>query len=296
MIRQFIYTISHDCAGQTISRFLRSIGYSAHILTQLKKIPSNIQINSICAYSNYMLHIDDILTVILKEDGNSNIVSSSIPLNILYEDEDILVINKSSHIPVHPSQGHFDDTLANAVAFYLRNKHQDCPFRCINRLDRDTSGVILIAKNSLSAAILSQQMINRTIHRTYLALAYGHTLDSGTINAPIGRVKGCTIERCIDYLQGESAITHYSKIRQYDSFSLICLRLETGRTHQIRVHMKHIGHPLLGDYIYNPNFDIIKRQALHSYSLEFVHPITKKSMLFTAPVPIDFSNAYICKF
>ena len=229
---------------------------------------------------------------LLETVDSDGIIPVSMPLSILYEDEDILVINKPADMPVHPSIGNYTNTLANGVAAYLDAKGEHSPFRCINRLDRDTSGALILAKNAFSAAVLSTQMRNRQIRRTYLAVVEGITLPNGTISAPIGRVNDSVIERHVDFLHGESAVTHYERLAAGKEYSLAELHLETGRTHQIRVHMKYIGHPLPGDYLYNPDYRRINRQPLHSYQLEFTHPITGKVMLFTAPLPIDFISAF----
>lgn len=200
------------------------------------------------------------------------------PLSILYEDEDILVINKPADMPVHPSIGNYTNTLANGVAAYLDAKGEHSPFRCINRLDRDTSGALILAKNAFSAAVLSTQMRNRQIRRTYLAVVEGITPPNGTISAPISRVDDSVIERHVDFLHGEPAVTHYERLETKNEHSLLEIHLETGRTHQIRVHMGYIGHPLPADYLYHPEYDCFKRQPLHSLQLEFRHPVTDKSM------------------
>ena len=214
------------------------------------------------------------------------------PLSILYEDEDILVINKPADMPVHPSIGNYTNTLANGVAAYLDAKGEHSPFRCINRLDRDTSGALILAKNAFSAAVLSTQMRNRQIRRTYLAVVEGITPPNGTISAPISRVDDSVIERHVDFLHGEPAVTHYERLETKNEHSLLEIHLETGRTHQIRVHMGYIGHPLPADYLYQPEYDCFKRQPLHSLQLEFRHPVTDKSMCLLAPVPEDICNAF----
>ena len=162
--------------------------------------------------------------------------------------------------------------------------------RCINRLDRDTTGLIVLAKHALSAAVLSQAMRSREIHRTYQAFALGETAASGTIDAPIARLNGSLIQRTVDFASGERSVTHYRTLAHCSVFSHLELNLETGRTHQIRVHMAYIGHPLLGDTLYNKTPGTFPRQALHSASLSFVHPITGEPLNFHAPLPEDMQN------
>ena len=220
------------------------------------------------------------------------IIPAEMELSVLYEDEDILVLNKASNLPVHPSIGNYENTLANGVESYFRSRNLICPFRCINRLDRDTSGALILAKNALSAAILSAQMRNREIRRTYLAIVQGIAPKKGTVSAPIGRKDGSVMERQVDFDHGESAVTHFQRLAISDNYSLLELHLETGRTHQIRIHMGYIGHPLPADYLYNPVYDRFSRQPLHSYQLDFRHPLTGKQMCITAPVPGDLCDSF----
>ena len=195
-------------------------------------------------------------------------------------------------MPIHPSLNNYENTLANGVADYYQQKGEAYVFRCMNRLDRDTTGLTILAKHMLSAAILSQDVANRAVHRTYLAIVEGTLTGSGTIDAPIGRESNSLITRCIDYEHGERAVTHYRILACHNDQTLVSLRLETGRTHQIRVHMKHLGYPLIGDYLYHPDMTKISRQALHSSLLEFTHPITKKAMKLSAPLPTDMQKLF----
>ena len=300
MQRTLEYTITGIHDGVTIERFLRESGYSHHIITHLKKTQDGITCNGVWAYANHILQEHDLLVINITENVSSeNIVPIKMPLDIIYEDKDIMVLNKPADMPIHPSQNNYDNTLANGVAYYFVEQNTPYTYRCINRLDRDTTGLLILAKHMLSAAILSQMMKERQISRTYLALVEGSlSNDNGTINAPIGRKNGSTIERIIDEAHGETAITHYKVLQNVTintsttspmDISLVELNLETGRTHQIRVHMKSIGHPLVGDTLYNPTSTLLNRQALHSYSLTFSHPTTKKVMTFTCPLPNDFS-------
>lgn len=293
MDRSILYQINSLEKPQKISGFLKEKGYSRQNLVDLRKDEQAICLNGTYVHMNHMLAEGDVLTVWIRETDNSGQIRPvKLPFAIVYEDEDLLVINKPAGMPVHPSRGNPDNSLGNALAWYFKEQGFPFVFRCINRLDRDTTGALILAKNPLSAAILSVQMKKRQILRTYLALVDGLLPDSGTINAPIARMEGSVITREVNFETGESAITHYERLAAGKEYSLAELHLETGRTHQIRVHMKYIGHPLPGDYLYNPDYRRINRQPLHSYQLEFTHPTTGKVMLFTAPLPIDFISAF----
>ena len=263
MQRILKYIISENTTPVTILDFLKKEGFSRHILSSMKNTPNTIILNGERGFGRSVLKPQDHLIVTVPEtESGENIIRTKMDLNIIYEDEDILVINKPADMPVHPSAGNYENTLANGIAWYFAEKGEDFVYRCINRLDRDTTGALILAKNPLSAAILSVQMKKRQILRTYLALVDGLLPDSGTINAPIARMEGSVITREVNFGTG------------------------------IRVHMKYIGHPLPGDYLYNPDYRRINRQPLHSYQLEFTHPTTGKVMLFTAPLPIDFISAF----
>ena len=230
----------------------------------------------------------------LREETSSFRFSSPAPEpafpepDIVYEDEDLAVVGKPAGVPVHPSQGNHGNTLADILTWHYRQKGQPFVYRAVSRLDRDTTGLMIVAKNMFSASILSSMAAARQIRREYLAIALGRTDEAGVIDAPIGRKEGSIIERTVD-AAGERAVTHYERIlyRPDLDASLVKLRLETGRTHQIRVHMAYIGHPLPGDFLYCPDYSLINRQALHSHSLTFLHPVTKKELHFEAPLPDD---------
>lgn len=288
------YIISSDTNLVTVLDFLKQEGFSRHILSSMKNSSGNcIVLNGERGFGRSVLKEGDRLVVTVPEvESGENIIRTEMDLDILYEDEDILVINKPAGMPVHPSMGNYENTLANGIAWYFSQKGEDFVYRCINRLDRDTTGALILAKNPLSAAVLSVQMKRRQIRRTYLALVDGVLPESGVVDAPIARMEGSVITREVNFETGESAVTHYERLAVGRYYSLAELHLETGRTHQIRVHMKYIGHPLPGDYLYHPDYRRIKRQPLHSFQLEFTHPITKEPMLFTAPVPEDFRIAF----
>ena len=293
MNRIFHYQITENEQGTTVLDFLRKKGFSRHILSSMKADKEALTRNGQRIGGREQLLAGDHFRVRLLDTVDSDgIVPVSMPLSILYEDEDILVINKPADMPVHPSIGNYTNTLANGVAAYLDAKDEHSPFRCINRLDRDTSGALILAKNAFSAAVLSTQMRNRQIRRTYLAVVEGITPPNGTISAPISRVDDSVIERHVDFLRGEPAVTHYERLEVKNEHSLLEIHLETGRTHQIRVHMGYIGHPLPADYLYHPVYDCFKRQPLHSLQLEFRHPVTDKPMCLLAPVSEDMCNAF----
>ena len=293
MNRIFTYTIPKEFEGKTLLSFLKEQKYSSPTITHLKRTEKGILLNSEWGRVRDILHENDILTITITETETSeNIVPVSLPLPILYEDEDLMVINKPAGMPIHPSQGNYDNTLANAAAYLYQLRQEPFVYRCINRLDRDTTGLLILAKNMYSASLLSNMVKNREIHREYLAIATGFVPDQGIIDHPIGRVKGSTIEREVNEQTGESARTHYKRIAYENGYSLVSLKLETGRTHQIRVHMKYIGHPLPGDFLYNPDYFIISRQALHSFRLYFTHPITGRFLTFTAPLPDDMATLF----
>ena len=286
--RTLQYRITEADTYSNIHELLKAHGYSSTVIRHLKETENGIQRNGVWARVYEPLASGDTVTILLTEEASSeNIAPTPLPLDIVYEDEDLLIINKPAGMPIHPSQGNYDNTLANACAYYFQQKGEPFTYRCINRLDRDTTGLLILARHAYSASLLSSMVAKREIHREYLALATGLVPDSGVIEAPIARVDGSTIEREVNFETGEFARTHYRRLEYKNGYSLVSLKLDTGRTHQIRVHMKYIGHPLPGDFLYNPDYSVIRRQALHSYRLTFTHPITGKELQFTAPLPDD---------
>lgn len=296
MERILNYHITEDADSLRVEQYLRRRGFSYQNLTQLKKMPESILINGVWSYMRTPLHSGDILTVHIRETESSpNIPPVELPLDIVYEDEDIVVVNKPAGMPVHPSLNNYRNSLANALMYYYQQQGKPFIFRCTNRLDRDTSGLTVIAKHMVSSSILSSMTARHEIEREYLAVVRGSVVpSSGTIDAPIGRTGSSLIERKIDFEHGERAVTHYHVVKEENGHSLVSLILETGRTHQIRVHMKYIGFPLVGDYLYNPDMEYIQRQALHSCRLSFRHPITEKHMEFTADLPEDMDRIFRC--
>lgn len=300
MIKERIihYRIPNSYEGHKISEFLRNQGISTKSIIRLKSDMENVLLNDEPGFINRILKKDDRLTLCVKElESSKKIPPVDLPLSIIYEDEDILIVNKPANMPIHPSMNNYENTLGNAVAYYYMKKGEPFLYRCINRLDRDTTGLTILAKHYLSCGILYDEMESREIKRTYYAIVenrtvfdapYAHRLlQTGTIDLPLGRKPDSAIERMVDIKNGDKAITHYRVLATNDGLSLLELQLDTGRTHQIRVHMQAIGHPLIGDFLYNPKDTHMKRQALHAGKLSFRHPITKEMLSFTAPVPQD---------
>ena len=292
MNRNIDYIINEDSAGLRVEQFLRRKRYSGQNLSEIKRMPKSILVNGVHYYMRQELSKGDHLQVRICETKNSEkIPPTNLPLDIIYEDEDLLVLNKPAGMPIHPSLNNYTNSMANALAYYFQSQGKPFIFRCCNRLDRDTSGLTIVSKHLVSGSILSDMTKYREVHREYLAIARGSVTPSeGTIQAPLGRKEGTIIERTVDWEHGEDAVTHYKVVKEANGHSLVSLRLETGRTHQIRIHMKYLGYPLIGDYLYNPDMEYMTRQALHSHHMEFTHPITGEHMSFTAPLPEDMAR------
>ncbi|MGN1311167.1 MAG: RluA family pseudouridine synthase [Clostridia bacterium] len=270
----------------------KKLNISARLKSKLIK-NKLVLLNGTFVDTRNIAHFGDIVTIDLSyPEDNSNIVSKKMDLQIIYEDKHLLAINKHAGIPVHPSILHFDDSLASGVKYYFDRIGLKKKIRAVNRIDLNTSGLVLFAKNEYIQECLIKQMKKSSFKKTYLAIVHGHIKEkSGIINAPIGRKENSIIARCI-LSEGQKAITHYEVLQEFDKYSLVKCIIETGRTHQIRVHMAYIGNPLIGDTLYNPNenLEIIKRHALHSYKMEFIHPISKKIISLEAELPEDMKK------
>lgn len=302
MERIITYQVPTEMVGHKITELLHSKGYSNQNLAVLKRMDRSILVaDHPCPlseqrweYMNYRLREGDLLTVHIQEEKVSQkIPPVSIPLDIVYEDEDILVVNKPSGMPIHPSMNHYENTLGNAVAYYYAQQGKAFVYRCVNRLDRDTTGLTILAKHLVSGSILYDEMVARRICREYTAIVEGEDLpDEGCVDQPLGRKPGSAVERMVDPLHGERAVTHYRVIGRGGGLSMIRCRLETGRTHQIRVHMAYIGHPLIGDFLYNEANHQMGRQALHAGRLSFIQPMTGRELSFEVPLPPDMEAVY----
>lgn len=285
---------------------------SDRLLTKLKK-SNQIYLNNTSTYINNPISIGDFITVNLDfNEESENIVSTKMNIDIIFEDEALLIINKPAGIPVHPSILHYENSISNGIKFYYNSINLKRKIRPVNRLDKDTSGIVIFAKNEYVQEALIRQMKNKIFEKEYYAILEGY-LDklSGTLNAPISRKEGSIIEREINE-NGELAITHFQLIKNFEvdtnleiekqtyssekkekskkELSLVKFKLETGRTHQIRVHSKYINHPILGDSLYGSSSSIISRQALHSYKVTFIHPISKEKITLEIELPEDMKK------
>ena len=300
MIRTIEYRISRadlpeQGPGPTVNEYLRKRAYSRHLMTYLRHHEDTLTVNGRSVFTNCHLAEGDVVRITFTDEVRSvGIIPVPLPLDICYEDEDILVVNKPPFLPIQPSLGHPERTLGNAVAAYYEGQGIPFVYRCVNRLDRNTSGLVIIAKNMASSAILYEEMKERRIHRTYFTVVHGRPdIPGGTIDLPIARKTPSLMERCVDPENGQRAVTHFTELSWQESNNTTALAvcLETGRTHQIRVHMSYTGHPVVGDSLYGmPYGDLIDRQALHSWKLEFMHPISRKDLYFEAPLPEDIRS------
>lgn len=287
------YVVKDLSLYKTVRQVLKSeFNMSNKLITKLK-FNKLILLNSAETYFDKLLSIGDVVSCSLDyEEESENIVPTKMDLNILYEDDCFLILNKSYNMPVHPSILHYDNSLSNGVKYYFDLIGLKKKIRPVNRLDRDTTGIVIFAKNEYIQECLIKQMQNKTFYKEYLAILNGvPNPPSGVIDAPIARKENSIIERCINP-NGDSAISCYKVIDTNfkSDISLVSFVLKTGRTHQIRLHSKFIGHPILGDTLYGVPSALIKRQALHSYKVRFIHPITKKKLKLEAPIPSDIQT------
>jgi 23S rRNA pseudouridine1911/1915/1917 synthase len=285
------WTINEYHEGRMIKEFLKEKEISRVALTDIKFKGGKILVNNTEVNVRYVLKIDDIVTVIFPpEYPSEGVIGEKIKLEILFEDPFILVVNKPAGISTIPSREHPRGSLANALVGYYEDIGIRATSHIVTRLDRDTSGIVLIAKHRHVHHLLSKQQQNGLVKRTYEAFAEGSLkLEMGLIEEPIGRKADSIIEREVRS-DGQYACTHYKVIRRYKEFTHVELQLETGRTHQIRVHMSFTGHPLLGDDLYGGNHMLIKRQALHCKKIHFLHPFSGMELNFTAPIPLDLGE------
>lgn len=251
-----------------------------------------IFVNNCCVPISFKIAQDDVLSIKENfiEDSSGILANSNIDLNILYEDEFLLIVDKPAGIPVHPSILHYEDSLSNGVKYYFEKIGLKKKIRPVNRLDKDTSGIVIFAKNEYIQECLIRQMNLKIFKKKYIAILSGLLEeDCGTINAPIARKENSIIERCVQE-NGDMAISHFKVLNRFNAMTEVEYTLETGRTHQLRVHSSYIGHPIVGDSLYGTSSDLISRQALHAYSVSFVHPISKENITIEIDLPSDMKN------
>lgn len=294
-------TIGCDLAGLTVKDLLYKNGISRGLITQLKKRENGITVNGEHATVRRVLESGDVLSIAADdraEDENELLVKTKMPLDIIYEDDDMIAVNKPPDMATHPSLGHFDDTLANGLAYYFASRGIPFVFRAVNRLDRDTSGAVLIAKNRIASARLTALMQSGRIRKTYLAILNGRAPEAGTVSAAIRRREASIMlrETCEDGAEGaKSAVTEYKTLFASDKASIVQAEPITGRTHQLRVHFAHLGCPIVGDGFYGSaetvptEYDrLMTRQALHAAALEI--DFGDRVLKLTAALPDDMEK------
>lgn len=287
------YRIEACWQGKTVKEFLFSrLSLSRAQVTCLKQKEQGILLNGMHVTVRAVLSEGDELALALEDQQCAKaLLPADIPLEILYEDEDLVCVNKPRGMPTHPSRGHFEDTLANALAGYYAKKGRPFVFRAVNRLDRDTTGIVLVAKNKRAAAALSAQIAARTVDKEYLALLEGILEeDAGTIERNILRVQGSLMLRRTDDTHGERAFTSFRVLARSGDKTLVLATPHTGRTHQLRVHFAYLGHPIVGDSLYGKASSYIDGQALHACTLSFDHPISGCRLYIKAPLHDVFLN------
>lgn len=291
MKRILEYTIDTDFNGATLMTVLkRHFKMSTILIKELKNQSDGFLLNGERIRTVDKVKCGDLLCITLHDRASENITPVNIPIDIVYEDEDIIVINKPPYMPTHISVGNYENSLANAIMYHYAEIGEEHLFRAVNRLDKDTSGLMTVAKNTYAHAILADEINSGELRRKYLCIVEGDIELSGTVDAPIARKQGSAIERCVS-ADGHRAVTHYTVTERFGNFTLLEMSLETGRTHQIRVHMAYIGHPLAGDWLYGTeNHELVPRQMLHSCELRFIHPVTGKEMFFESEIFPDMAD------
>lgn len=285
MTRKLQYAIPNEYSSKRVLDFLKHLGFSHRLITKLKQTPDGILLNGEHIRTIDPMSEGDILEINLPTDKKESIsIPVEMPLDIIYEDDDILVLNKPAMLAVHESHNHLGDTLSNAVAFHLKKEGKPSVFRAVGRLDKGTSGLMVCALNRYAASRLSGK-----IKKQYLAIATGIYEGEGTIDAPIYRPDPILTVRTVDE-RGEKAITHWTALKNDGENTLLRVKLETGRTHQIRVHFASLGTPLVGDTMYGTPDERICHQALHCCECRFIHPVKNEEMHFFCDMPDDMKN------
>ena len=290
MSRRLELEITPELAGAKVDTLLRKrLGLSGTVVRRIKWLEDGILLDGVRVHTDFRPAAGQVLSARLSDpERNSGIIPAPGPLDIVYEDG---VLNKAPGVPVHPGPGHFDDTLGNFLMDYYEKTGQEGDFHPVHRLDRGTSGLLAAAKHPHAQEVLKKQLHTEGFRRVYLAVCEGvPDPPAGVIDAPLGPKPGSLMEQMVRP-DGKPARTRYGVLRRWGGRALASLELETGRTHQIRVHMAHIGHPLTGDFLYGTeDRELIGRPALHSGYLSFLHPITKERLQFSVPLPEDMAR------
>jgi 23S rRNA pseudouridine1911/1915/1917 synthase len=291
------WTVENQFEGERIDKFITEAleeDISRTLVQQWVK-DGHVKVNGKAVKPNYKLSLQDVIALVIPEPQGVELLAENIPLNVVYEDSDVIVINKQRGLVVHPAPGHYSGTLVNALMYHCKDLsgiNGELRPGIVHRIDKDTSGLIMSAKNDKAHASLAEQLKAHTVNRKYMALVHGYIQhDQGTIDAPIGRDSHDRKMYTVTEKNSKTAVTHFVVIERFGDFTLVELKLETGRTHQIRVHMKFIGHPLVGDPMYGKSKGMLMDgQALHAAILGFTHPRTGEWLQFEAPIPPDMEN------
>ena len=296
--QRYYYTVMEEQEGMRLDQFLAA-ELKEHSRSYIQKLikEKNVKVNSTVIKSNYKVAKGDQIQITIPDLTEPDILPENIPLDILYEDDDILVVNKPKGMVVHPAAGHYTGTLVNAIMYHCKDRLSGINGvmrpGIVHRIDMDTTGSLLVCKNDTAHQILAEQLKEHNIKRIYHAIVHGNIKeDSGTVNAPIGRHPIERKKMAINEKNGKPAITHYKVLERFERYTYMEFKLETGRTHQIRVHMASIGHPLLGDTLYSSGRSPYKLQGqtLHAMTIGFIHPRTREYMEVTAPLPEYFEK------
>ena len=293
MSRYLNWTVPPELAGIKVDTLLkRHLNLSGTVVRRIKWLEDGILVDGVRVNTRFVPRAGQVMSVRLSDpERRSGIVPAPGPLDLVYEDEDLVVLNKAPGVPVHPGPGHFDDTICNFLLYYYDSVGIEADAHPVHRLDRGTSGLLAVAKHAHAQEVLKNQLHTAAFRREYLAVCRGAPSPAaGVVDAPLGPKPGSLVEQMVRP-DGKPARTRYETLAVYGGRALLRLELDTGRTHQIRVHLAHLGHPLLGDFLYGAEEpDLIPRPALHSWRLALRHPITGKELLFTAPVPADMAG------
>lgn len=288
---KYNHKVRESDVGLSINQILKAnFKFSSRFKTKIK-FQKLVDLNGVPTPGFIKPELGDIISIRLPEE-TSDFPAEDIPINVLYEDDDLMFINKQPGVIVHPTKGHPMHTIANGIMKYMQDNNQTYKIRFANRIDMDTSGIVIVAKNANSQHDISHQMRTNAVHKQYIAIVNGVIArDAFTIDKPIGRPNEESIQRTVLAEGGKNAITDVKVLERFDNHTLVEVTLHTGRTHQIRVHLTHIGHPITGDHLYGGDApELMNRQALHAAKMELKHPMTSETLEIEAPLPDDMKK------